>query len=199
MISGTASTAAGAEFEQGYVAQVNPDAPAVALEVLSAVSRKVHGASGPFDINLPLTGAGIECRAAGVGGSHQVVVTFTTPISANGVSVMSQDGLAGATLTSSASVVTVNLTNVANAQTLGITLVQVSNGSTTADIFIPMGVLLGDTNGSGSVNASDIGQTKAVSGHAVAPGNFRSDVNVSGSLNASDIGLVKSRSGTQLP
>src|SRR5439155_11916066 len=31
---------------------------------ISAVSRKTHGSAGPFNVNLPLTGApGIECRA----------------------------------------------------------------------------------------------------------------------------------------
>ena len=80
-----------------------------------------------------------------------------------------------------------------------ITLVGASNGSTTADIAVPMGVLAGDTNGSGGVTSSDIGQTKSQSGQAATVTNFRTDVNVSGSITASDIGLVKSRSGTALP
>jgi hypothetical protein len=76
----------------------------------------------------------------------------------------------------------------------------VSNGDTTADIFVPMGVLVGDTNGSGAVTASDIGQTRAQSGQAVTVANFRTDVTANGgSINASDVGLVKSRAGTQLP
>ncbi len=197
-ISGTSNNGPGGlVVSSGYVAQVNlPESP---LEVVSAVSRKVHGASGQFDINLPLNVAGIECRAAGAGGTHQILVTFATPITANGVSVMSRDGLAGATLATSNATVTVNLTGVANAQTLGITLVQVSNGSTTADVVIPVSILLGDTTGNGSVGASDIGQTKSQSGQPMSAANFRADVNVSGSINASDIGLVKSASGTSLP
>ncbi len=103
------------------------------------------------------------------------------------------------TVAANGAVVTVNLTSVANAQTLGITLLQVSNGSTTADVVIPMGVLLGDTNGSGTVTASDIGQTKAQSGQTANAGNFRTDVNVSGTISASDIGQVKAQSGTSLP
>ncbi len=62
-----------------------------------------------------------------------------------------------------------------------------------------MGILLGDTNGSGTVSASDIGQTKSQSGQTVTAGNFRTDVNASGSINASDIGPVKSKSGSSLP
>ena len=62
-----------------------------------------------------------------------------------------------------------------------------------------MGLLLGDTNGNRSVNASDVSQTKAQSGQASTSSNFREDVNINGVINASDVSLVKSRSGTALP
>jgi hypothetical protein len=63
-----------------------------------------------------------------------------------------------------------------------------------------MAVLVGDTNSSGAVNASDIGQVKGQSGQPVTGANFWMDVTTSGgSINASDLALVKSRSGTQLP
>lgn len=196
VLAGISGTASGIQFQSGYVAQVAP----AAVEALGAISRKTHGVVGAMDINLPLTGVpGIECRSSGAGGSHQVIVTFASAVSASGVSVMSRDGQAGATVTVNNSVVTVNLTAVANAQTLGITLLQVNNGSNVADVSVPMSVLLGDTNGSGSVSASDIGLTKAASGQPVGVANFRADVNVSGSINASDIGLAKSASGSSLP
>jgi hypothetical protein len=54
-----------------------------------------------------------------------------------------------------------------------------------------MGVLVGDVNGNGSVNASDISLTKEQGGQAVSASNFREDVNASGSITAADIGLVK--------
>src|SRR5205807_4041157 len=45
---------------QSYTAQ--PCAPVPS----SAVSRKVHGAAGTFDVPLPLTGnVGVECRSGG--------------------------------------------------------------------------------------------------------------------------------------
>ena len=62
-----------------------------------------------------------------------------------------------------------------------------------------MGVLLGDTNGNGTVNASDISQTKARTGQTVGVTNFRNDVTVNNSINASDVSLVKAHSGTSLP
>ena len=197
LISGIANTAPGnAVVKSGYIAQLDFDAPAV----LSAVSRKTHGGSGTFDINLPLTGLpGIECRTPAAGGNHQVVVTFATPVSIGGVSVMSIDGQAGGTLSVNGSVVTVSLSAVANAQTIGITLTNVNNGSNSGDVFVPMGVLLGDTSGNGSVNASDVSLTKLKSGQPVGASNCREDVTVSGSINASDVSSVKLKSGTALP
>jgi len=47
----------------------------------SLVSRKTHGTSGEYDINLPLTGnPGIECRAGGPGSSHTLVVSFNNSV-----------------------------------------------------------------------------------------------------------------------
>ncbi len=182
----------------GYPAQL--ELGNILAEIVSVVSRKVHGAAGPFDIPLPLTGlAGIECRTTGTPGSHQVLVTFTSPVTADGVSVMSSDGQASATRSVNGGVVTLDLTAVANAQTLGITVFNVSNGSSAGDVFIPMGILAGDTNSSGTVSAADIAQVKGQSGQAASGANFRTDVNVNGAISASDVSLVKSRSGTQLP
>lgn len=107
--------------------------------------------------------------------------------------------MAAAARSVSGASVTLDLSAVANAQTVGITLLGVNNGSTTGDVFIPMSVLAGDANGSGSVSASDVGQVKSQSGPGVTAANFRTDVNVGGSINASDVGLVKSSSGSQLP
>jgi hypothetical protein len=74
-----------------------------------------------------------------------------------------------------------------------------SDGMDLSNVAIPMNVLIGDTNGDGSVNSADIGQTKSKSGQAVDGTNFRNDVGADGSLNSADIGLVKSKSGTALP
>ena len=95
----------------------------------------------------------------------------------------------------------VNLTGVSNAQTITVNLTNVTDslGNSSSAVPATMGLLLGDTNGNGSVSASDIGQTKAQSGQAVTGANFRTDVNVSGTISAADIGLVKSKSGTSLP
>ena len=106
LINGFSSAPFGIELKPGYIAQLD----FAALQILGAVSRKTHGAIGTFDVNLPLTGPpGIECRSGGVGGNYQVVVTFATPISVGGLSVVSINGQAGGTQSVSGAVVTVNL------------------------------------------------------------------------------------------
>jgi hypothetical protein len=165
---------------------------------LSAVSRKVHGAT-PFDVNLPLTGSpGIECRTGGGGKNFQVVVTFVAPVTIAGASVTQGSGNVSSTSVSGAQV-TINLSNVNNAQVIQITLTGVNDGTHSSSVNIPMAVLFGDTTANGSVNASDIGQTKAQSGTAVSASNFREDVTVNNSINSSDVSAVKSASGTALP
>ncbi len=180
------------------------------LAVSSAVSRKAHGAAGPFDIHLPLTGTpGIECRFGGATGDYMMVVTFNSSVTMTGspqAQVTAGDatiGSAGAdnggTVGVDGNEVTIPLTNVANAQTIQITLNGVDNGGGPADVIIPMSRLLGDTTGDGAVSAADISQTKAQSGQMTSGSNFRTDVNVDGSITSPDISLVKSSSGTSLP
>jgi glucose/arabinose dehydrogenase len=174
---------------------------------LSAVSRKVHDGAGTFDINLPLTGApGIECRSAGATGDYQVVITFGNPVTVNGsvqadvtqgIGEVGTGGVPnGGAVNVNGAVVTVPLTNVANVQTIGITLFDVHQGASAGDVTIQMKMLVGDTTGNGAVNSSDISETKALSGTAAAS---RNDVTANGVINSSDISLVKSKSGTALP
>ena len=179
--------------EDIYYVRVAPVAPTA----LSAVSRKTHDAAGTFDVSLP----GIECRRGSGPNSnnHQIIVTFANAITDTGVTVNSADGFATATQTVSGGVATVDVSSVADAQTITVTLKNVNDGIHLGDVMIPMSVLLGDTTGNGSVNSSDVSQVKAQSGQTPTNSNFRTDVNVNGSINASDVALVKSSSGTSLP
>jgi hypothetical protein len=95
----------------------------------------------------------------------------------------------------------VNLTGVANAQTVTITLSNVTDVFSQAlpDTAVSAGFLVGDTTGNGAVTSSDIGQAKSQSGQPVTETNFRVDVNANGAISASDVGLVKSSVGTMLP
>jgi hypothetical protein len=62
-----------------------------------------------------------------------------------------------------------------------------------------MSVLIGDTNGNGTVNAADIAQTKGRLGAAVDGTNFRSDVNANCAINAGDVAQIKQNSGSSVP
>jgi subtilisin-like proprotein convertase family protein len=167
---------------------------------VTAVSRKIHGGV-PFDIPLPLVGSkGVECRSGqGAGGDHQIIVTFATNVTVSDASVTSGGGSVVGSPAVAGSVVTINLTGVTNAQTIGVTLSNVSDGVNTGNVVVPMGVLQGDTSGNGAVSGTDVSQTKLQSGQSANAGNFRQDVVVNGTINGSDVSAVKLKSGTALP
>ena len=207
---GASKTPAGHEFDDvslvyvdrgGFVGAIDLTGGIRAPEVQSVASRKIHPGVGTFDIALPLTGAaGVECRSGGVNGNYQMVVTFAAPVSVGGVTVGSRDAQARASFFVSSATVTIDLSAVANAQTLSVTLSGVTAGASTGNVVLPMTILLGDTTGNGSVTASDVAQTKAASGQMVSAANFQMDVTASGgAINASDLAMVKAQSGTALP
>jgi hypothetical protein len=183
----------------------NPTSPTclagTSINPINAVSRKTHGSVGDFDVDLPLIGgAGVECRTGGPNGDHKVIINFANAVSVGGASVASSDGQAMVSSFSvNGPVVTVNLTKVTNAQTITISLTNVSDGTNIGNVSLPMGVLEGDTTANRAVNSSDISQTQSQSGQEVTSDNFREDVTVNGLINSSDIALVQSRSGTALP
>lgn len=169
--------------------------------VVSAVSRKTHGAAGPFDVPLPLSGTpGIECRQ-GQGtnqNDHQVVVNFAAPVSFATAKVTGGVGNVSS-ISPSGTQAVIGLTGVANAQTITLTLFGVNDGTGAANVSIPMSLLLGDTNASRGVNGTDVSDVKSLSGTNTNAANFRRDVNVSGQVNGTDVSLVKTQSGTLLP
>jgi hypothetical protein len=198
------STATHVEFARqltGPLGLTNPASPTCIPMIIpiSAVSRKVHGTAGTFDINLPLSGnPGIECRSGGASGDHQIVITFANAVSVGGVTVSSGTGTVS-NFSVNGAVVTVNLTGVANAQRLVLDLTNVNDGTNVGDAFVPMNVLAGDTTANGAVNSSDIAQTQSQSGQPVTSSNFREDATVNGLINSSDVAFVQSKSGTALP
>ena len=163
------------------------------------VSRKIHGGT-PHDITLPLAGnSGIECRSGGATNDYQVVFTFPSAVTFNNAGVTAGAGTLSSSSGSGTTTVTVNLTGVTNAQRITVRLLAASDGTNTGNVDIPMAVLVGDTTGNGTVNATDVSQTKGQSGQAVTGTNFRTDVNANGSINGTDVSLVKSKTGTALP
>ena len=170
--------------------------PFPAMQLTSTVSRKVHGDAGPFDITLPA----VECRSDGAGGDYTLVFTFSNNIESGNASVTSGTGSVSGTPTASGNTLTVNLTGVTTPQSLTVTLSGVADQflQTLPDTPVTMTVVVGDTNGNGVVNATDVAQTKGGVGSPVTSSNFRTDVTANGTINASDVSLVKSKSGTAL-
>ncbi len=85
-VSGNAQVAVA---QTGALLAVAPDALAMA----GAVSRKVHGDPGSFDINLPSTGSrGVECRTGGANGSHTLVVNFNNNLASGAATVTAGSG-----------------------------------------------------------------------------------------------------------
>ena len=186
-----------AHCSRGMVGTINVTAP---LQLMSAVSRKTHGAAGTFDVPLPLSGTpGLECRSSG--GNHTLVFTFSNNVTAGSASVTAGTGSVSGSPSFSGNAMTVNLTGVTDVQQITVTLSGVTDSSAQIlpDTSVSMNMLIGDTTGNKSVNASDVSQTKGQSGATVTASNFRTDVTVNGVLNASDVSLVKSRSGSALP
>lgn len=163
------------------------------LALSSAVSRRIHGDAGTFDISLP----GIECRT----GDYSIVLTFSNNVVSGNAAVTSGVGTVSGPPVFSGNTMTINLTGVANVQTLTVTLSNMMDmfGQTLPDTGVTMNVLIGDTNGNGTVNAADVAQTKAQLGQTVTGSNFRTDVNANGTVNAADAALVKQHSGEGLP
>jgi hypothetical protein len=172
-------------------------------QLVTAVSRKAHGAAGNFSIPLPLSGQpGVECRTGEVNGSHTLVFTFSNNIVSGSANLTTQSG--GSTSgspTFAGNTMTVNLINITDVQKITVTLSNVTDSfaQVLPDTAVSVNMLIGDTSGNKAVNSSDVTQTKLQSGQAVTATNFREDVNANGSINASDVGTVKSKVGTALP
>ena len=181
--------------EDVYYVRVGPGVPVAQ----SAFSRKTHGGAGTFDVPLPLTGnVGVESRSGGATNDYQMIVNFASSVTVESVAVTSGTGSVSS-FSVSGSQVTVNLTGVTNIQRITVTLHNVNDGTSTGDVPVSMGVLVGDVNGNAAVNASDVSLTKSQVGQTVSGSNFREDVNANGTISATDVAQVKANVGTALP
>ncbi len=198
-VAGGRITSVSFQLSSGFRGQI--DAPPALLNLLSVVSRKLHGTT-PFEVvidhTLPIGGLiTVEPRTIGTG--HTLVFRFDNAVTSVGAATALDAlmGVAGtASVVASGNDAIVTLTNVTDNKRLTVTVNGV-NGASTASA--PVGFLVGDVNNTRSVTASDISGVKARSGQTTTSLNFRFDVNVTGAINASDISAVKARSGLTLP
>ncbi|MBL8512887.1 MAG: ExeM/NucH family extracellular endonuclease, partial [Betaproteobacteria bacterium] len=177
--------------------------PLPPLELLSAVSRKTHGAAGDFDLpivlGVPINGAvTVEPRANL--GTHRLILTVNIPVSTGMDAELTDDqnnniGIS-ASATGQGNTITVNLSGVQNRKRARLTLSNINGSETTQ---LTMGFLIGDVNGNGAINGTDVSAIKARAGAGVANDNFLYDINLTGKITGADIATVKARSGTSLP
>jgi hypothetical protein len=196
-----------AEFSRqtsGPLGLLNPTFPTCldpSINPIKAVSRKTHGATD-FNLDLPLTGnPGIECRRGPIAGSHKIVVTFPNAVALNGnpkAGVTSGTGTVS-NVTVNGADVTIDLTGVANAQRVVITLFGVTSGANTGDVQVVMNTLLGDVNASRDVDSGDVSLVRQQTLQAVTVDNFRDDVNASGDIDSGDVSIVRQQTLTSLP
>jgi hypothetical protein len=171
------------------------------LKLLCASSRKSQGGKN-FDVDLPLTGKfGVECRSGGAQGNFTLVLRFTNKVNSVGsASVTTGVGSVSGTPTINGNTMTVNLTGVANAQKIVVTVSDVTDayGRTLAKATVPVGILLGDVDGNKTVDSKDVNAVSGKVGAKLSP-NFRDDVNIDGSITQTDVDITQAQVGTSIP
>jgi hypothetical protein len=179
--------------------------PAGPVQLAGASSLKTHGNVGDFGIDLPLNGTpGIECRSGGTNGNYTVVFKLGAPVASIGCATVSAgSGTVGSTNIdpNDARNYIVNLSGVANAQHLTITLNSVTDsaGNFSSAVSAQMGVLLGDVDASGNVDGNDVSAVQSHTRQPVDSTNFRYNVNASGVIDGNDVSITQGQTRTSLP
>jgi hypothetical protein len=169
------------------------------FSAINAVSRKVHGTAGTFDVGLPLAGTPrIECRTGGPTNDFQIVVTFGGPVTFSPPAQLTQGTGTVSSTTTNGNQVFINLTGVTNAQAIQVTLVAVNDGTNLGNVTIPMGVLLGDVNATKSVDGNDVSAVQSHTRQPLNSTNFRYDVNVTGAIDGNDVSTTQGQTRTSI-
>jgi hypothetical protein len=166
----------------------------------SAVSRKVHGAAGTFNLPLVLTPVTNPTTEPRQGPTQTIVFTFNKAITAASVAVTECTATAAAP-TFSGNDVNVVLTGVTNAQyvTVALSNVTSADGGTGGAGSVRVGFLAGDVNQNRTVTVADLGLVNAQLAQPVTASNYLNDINASGTLTATDKTLVNGKLSTSLP
>ena len=170
-----------------------------ALALVSAQSRRVHGAAGTFDLPLSLvsTNPTTEPRQ---GPAQTVVFTFNSSITGANVAITE-----GAAVISTGAIsgndVILNLTGVTDRQYVMISLTNITTagGGAGGGASVRVGYLAGDVNQTRVVTFSDLVLTNTQLTKPVTALNFLKDVNANGALTFSDMVLINSNLTRSLP
>lgn len=165
----------------------------------SAVSRRLHGAAGTFDLPLSsvATNPTTEPRE---GPAQKIVFTFNKPIASATVTIPEGTAIAGSP-TFSGNDVVVALTGVSDQQYVTVSLSNVTavDGGTGGSGSVRVGFLVGDVNQTRTVTVSDLAQVNAQLAQTVTQTNFLKDVNASGTLSVADKAITNANLTRALP
>lgn len=164
------------------------------LKLTAAVSRKIHAFAGALDLDLPLTGGGIEPR---IEDTCTLVFTFDRDIADGEVSVKTGQAALVSAPVFSGNTMTVVLNQVNDRQTLTLTLAGVEaedDGGTYSGDF-SFSVLIGDVDGNGVVTMSDRLAAQGKLGQPASASVLREDINLSGGISSADVLQIQQHIG----
>jgi hypothetical protein len=134
----------------------------------------------------------VEPRAS----THKLVFLFGIPITSPGTVNVIPAGSALPPVINGNNV-EVTLSGIADNSRVTVALANINGVG--ANVAASIGFLVGDNDGSRSVDATDVSAIKALSGQAADNGNFRADLDLSGAITSSDILRAKGRLGLTIP
>jgi hypothetical protein len=188
----------GTDIDVVYLDDVGPT-------LVSAASRKTHGARGVFDLGLALDGAAatVEPRR---GGPSVLRLVFSEPLAvADGALGANEFTVANAAFgsaelenTSTGAVLTLRLAGVLDRRLVTVTLnglADLAGNELAGDNGVSIRALFGDVDGNGAVTARDY--VAARNGmNAGAAWNYLLDLDASGKVNSRDALYVRMRMGS---
>jgi Cadherin-like beta sandwich domain len=185
---------------QTYALAVTREAPGTNAPILqSAVSRRVHGSAGTFDLPLSLvpTNPTTEPRK---GPGQSIVFTFDKAVN-SALATPSEGNTTVAAPSFSGKDVIVPLPGVTDRQyvTLNLDSVSSTDGGSGGCGVVRVGFLVGDVSQNRVVTVSDLAQVNAQLAQIVTPANFLKDVNASGTLSVADRAITNANLTRNLP
>jgi hypothetical protein len=190
------TTPGGTYYDLGLGTFIEATQPGTPIEVVSAVSRRLTR-SGAVDIDLD----GVRTEPRALDGKLTVVIRFNQELATATASVTGSATLVSQSRTGSE--LTVNLANVANLQTLGLTVDNLTSAtwSEAQTVTFPIRLLQGDIDQNGVVENRDITYGALISRtyRGVPTGSTRvCDLTGDGLLTAQDLVLIVNKRGTRL-
>lgn len=169
--------------------------------LLSAVSRRTHGAAGDLDLDLPLGPPDEPAVEPRQGGPTRVVLTFNEPVRAADGSIDANELTitgAGAAVATCGGVnaheLSIELSGVPDGSCVTISLaglVDLAGNPLVGDTDVQIRVLEGDSDGNGTVEIDDLMSIRMRLFQAVDAGHLTRDVTVDGVINIVDMNAAK--------